>query len=444
MPKNTPQPSLRDQFAVARKLIDERHYDEALALLKTIDHPTARQWQARIRRQQGRGERMTLNLALALVAVLVIAVVMLGALLLAQTLQDDAQGEALIAVVGTWSAAQTVGARYAVDEAGGRATLDALRALDAAGLVGTLETAAAVRTQTSLDAQATLAAAQRLRLGGIDSPIPAGDRIEVEMGFLRVVSVERPVSYVLFRDEQLARPQPGSGFVGVQIEFTCRPTAERCATPPEAALTLRLSDGAILPEDAGLAVRDAALLSGQPISGGAAVRGWRFYEVPLGVELLLRVSTPLLSEGVFASLPPALDGCALETPWTTLEDGSRQRRLPSARCALEAAGFTLDEAILRQPAGQGATLALAFPLDLVSFSDEASVWAAAGDFLRAAAAAWGGARDLAPNGLAVRLYNPRAGLELGSLGVSGSDLLAYLSGALDDAAFQARWIVVID
>jgi len=36
------------KFAAAKELIDEKKYDEARAILKTIDHPTARDWEARL------------------------------------------------------------------------------------------------------------------------------------------------------------------------------------------------------------------------------------------------------------------------------------------------------------------------------------------------------------------------------------------------------------
>lgn len=36
------------KFDAAKQLIQEKQYDEARALLKTIDHPTARQWEAKL------------------------------------------------------------------------------------------------------------------------------------------------------------------------------------------------------------------------------------------------------------------------------------------------------------------------------------------------------------------------------------------------------------
>lgn len=38
------------KFAAAKELIDEKKYDEARAILKTIDHPTAREWEAKLNR----------------------------------------------------------------------------------------------------------------------------------------------------------------------------------------------------------------------------------------------------------------------------------------------------------------------------------------------------------------------------------------------------------
>src|SRR5690349_15150158 len=36
------------KFAAAKELIDEKKYDEARAILKTIDHPAARDWETRL------------------------------------------------------------------------------------------------------------------------------------------------------------------------------------------------------------------------------------------------------------------------------------------------------------------------------------------------------------------------------------------------------------
>lgn len=38
------------KFDAARELIQEKRYDEARALLASIDHPTAREWEAKINR----------------------------------------------------------------------------------------------------------------------------------------------------------------------------------------------------------------------------------------------------------------------------------------------------------------------------------------------------------------------------------------------------------
>lgn len=37
------------KFEAAKELIESRHYSEALAILRTIDHPTARKWERKIR-----------------------------------------------------------------------------------------------------------------------------------------------------------------------------------------------------------------------------------------------------------------------------------------------------------------------------------------------------------------------------------------------------------
>lgn len=51
-------------------------------------------------------------------------------------------------------------------------------------------------------------------------------------------------------------------------------------------------------------------------------------------------------------------------------------------------------------------------------------------------------RDIAPLGLAIQLRNYRAALDLATISVAGSDLLAYADGALESDAFEARWIII--
>jgi hypothetical protein len=446
-PLRRASPSLRDQFAVARKLIDERHYDEALALLRTIDHPQARRWESWVRQRGMRRDRASLLLLqLAVVLLLIIAAVLAG-LLLARLGEADSQGRAAVDAISTWIVAQTAVAQYAVAESSARLTLEAARLPNAGDTAATLEAGGATATAVVDAAQRTLQAEQAARLGGIDSPIPAGSRIEYAMGFLRVLTYESPASFVLYRlNGSTAAPAPapaGWRYVGVELEFTCRPTAERCAAPPEADIALALQGG-LVSGDADLAARDAAPLGAQPLAGGGTARGWRFFLVPeVGTvdedRPLLRIATAQLPDGIFAALPPAVDGYTVETPWMTEADGTRQRRLPRFRRALEQQGFRIDEAFLRQPPGQAASIVFTAPVDAL---DAASAQALTREIGLAAAQAWAAFRDSAPGGLAVRLYNYTAGLDVGALRIAGSDLLAYLNGALSADGFIERWLIV--
>jgi hypothetical protein len=446
-PPPIPTPSLRDQFAVARKLIDERHYDEALALLRTIDHPRARKWESWVRQRRMRRDRASLLLLQLAVLLLLAAVAVLAGLLLARLGQADSQGRAAVDAISTWIVGQTAAAQYAVTESSARLTLEAARLPNAGDTAATLEAGGATATAVVGAAQRTLQAERAARLGGIDSPIPAGSRIEYEMGFLRVLTYESPASFVLYRMNGLtAAPAPapaGWRYVGVELEFTCRPTAERCATPPEADIALSIW-GDLISGDADLVARDALHLSRDALAGGGVARGWRFFLVPeIGAaddgRALLRISTAQLPDGIFAALPPAVDGYAVETPWTTEADGTRQRRLPLFRRALEQRGFAIDEAFLRQPPRQAASIVFTAP---ASALNAASTQALTREIGLAAAAVWGTFRDSAPGGLSIRLYNYAAGLDVGALRIDGSDLLAYLSGALSAEGFIERWLIV--
>lgn len=443
----TPSPSLRDQFAVARKLIDERHYDEALALLRTIDHPQARKWENQVRQRHTRRDRMSMMLLQIAVGVLLVTVLVLGVLLLVQIGQAGNRGQAAVDAISTWIVGQTAIAGYAATESSARLTLEAARLPNPADTVAMLEAGGATATAVVQAAQRTLQAEQSARLGGIDSPIPAGSRIEYEMGFLRVLSYESPASFVLYRTTGLsaapAPPPAGWRYVGVELEFTCRPTAERCATPPEAEIAFSIW-GDLVSSDANLVARDALRLSRDALPGGGVARGWRFFLVPeIGTpgdeRALLRISTAQLPDGIFAVLPPAVDGYAVETAWVTEPDGTRQRRLPLFRRALEQQGIQIDEAYLRQPPGQVASIVFAVPAVALNAAATQELTREVG---LAAAGVWGTFRDVAPGGLSIRLFNYTAGLDVGAVRIAGSDLLAYLSGALTPDGFVERWLII--
>ena len=74
------------KFAAAKELIDEKKYDEARAILRSIDHPTAREWEAKIdvispavnkARKSGNSYIYNVIRAIAIVFVVVVVVVVL-------------------------------------------------------------------------------------------------------------------------------------------------------------------------------------------------------------------------------------------------------------------------------------------------------------------------------------------------------------------------------
>lgn len=434
-------PGVKEKLAVARALIRDKHYDQARALLSTIDHPTARQWEAQIRaRQAGTGRRALLLLGAATVVLLVVSVA-LGAALLTQRSGISGEQSTAVAAVSTLSAAQTISAGFAATAQAGVSTRAALQP-DAGGFDDALAEGGATRTAEGGLNAATATALYLARPGSINNPIPAGERLETENGSLRVLSVERPPSFVLIdpRRPGIAQPAVGADFLGVELEFTCRPIATLCAAAPEAFVSL-LADGIALDADPNLAPRGGRLLGEQQVAGGATVRGWRFFQIPEGTQPnLIHIVSPLNPDGVYGLLPTPLYGYTVETVWETLLDGGRQRRLPAFRREMEMRGFTLDEAYLRETPGRGALLTLTLPASGALADNRARLDYARG-FVLAAAETWQSYRGLAPAGLGVSLFDYAAGADRGGIAIAGSDLLAFGNGALDAAGFEARWIV---
>lgn len=76
------------KFDAARELIQEKRYDEARVILQAISHPTARKWLAKLdtiappqRRQVGVNRWLLVSLALFGVALISIAVIVVGVVL---------------------------------------------------------------------------------------------------------------------------------------------------------------------------------------------------------------------------------------------------------------------------------------------------------------------------------------------------------------------------
>lgn len=434
-------PGVREKLAVARSLIRDKHYDGARALLSTIDHPTARQWEAQIRaRQAGQGRRALVFLSASTIVLLLVAVA-LGAALLAQQTTLSGEQSTAVAAVSTLGAAQTAAAGFAATAQAGAGTRAALQP-DSDGFDDALAEAGATRTAAVGVNAATATALYLNRPGGIDNPVPPGEPLDTETGSLRVLSVERPPSFVLIdpRSPGIAGEAVGAGFIGIELEFTCRPIAALCSSPPEAVVQL-MADGIPIESDPNLAPRGGLLLGEQPVAGGATVRGWRFFQLPADAQPgLIHITSPLNPQGVYGLLPAPVDGYTVETAWETLPDGGRQRRAPAFRGAMQARGFTLDEAYLRETPGGGALLTLTLPTT-GAVADNRALLDRARAFTLAAAEVWRDYRELAPAGLGVSLYDYAAGADRGGIAIAGSDLLAYSNGALDAAAFEARWVV---
>jgi hypothetical protein len=434
-------PGIKEKLAVARALIRDKHYDQALALLSTIDHPTARQWEKQIRERQTGSSRRTVLLLGAAAAILLVVSLALGAALLTQRASLSSEQSTAVAAVSTLSAAQTISAGFAATAQAGASTRAALQP-DASRFDDTLAEGGATRTaEMSLNA-ATVTAGFVARPGGIDNPIPAGGNLDTESGTLRVLSVERPPSFVLIdsRTPGIARPAVGADFIGIELEFTCRPIVTLCAAAPEATVSL-LADGVTIDADPNLVPRGGVLLGEQQVAGGATVRGWRFFQIPEGTHpTLIYIRSPLNPDGIFGLLPALVDGYAVNTDWEPLADGGRQRRLPAFRREMEARGFTLDEAYLRETPGQGTLLTLTLPAS-GTLADNRARLDYARAFTLAAAETWGGFRELAPSGLGISLFNYTSGEDHGGIAIAGSDLLAFGNGALDAAGFESRWLV---
>jgi hypothetical protein len=434
-------PGVKEKLAVARALIRDKHYDQARALLSTIDHPTARQWEAQIReRQVGSGRRALVVLSLA-TTILLVTTIALGVAFFTQRSSISVEQSTAVAAVSTLSAAQTISAGFAATAQAGANTRAALQP-NASGFDEVLAEGGATRTAEMNVNAVTATALFVTRPGGIDNPVPVGENLDTETGTLRVLNVERPSSFVLLdsRTPGIAQPAIGADFVGVELEFTCRPIATLCATAPDASITL-LADGITVDADPNLAPRSGVLLGEQQVAGGATVRGWRFFQLPEGAQpTLIHVVSPLNPNGVYGLLPASVDGYTVETSWETLSDGGRQRRLPAFRGEMEARGFILDEVYLRETPQQGVLLTLTLPTS-GTLADNRTRIDYARAFTLAAAEIWENFRELAPTGIGISLYDYAAGEERGGIAIAGSDLLAFGNSALDAAGLESRWIV---
>ncbi|NDJ62649.1 MAG: hypothetical protein GYB67_16110 [Chloroflexi bacterium] len=435
------------KMKAAQALIERNLDAEALAVLKTITLPTAREWEARLRaRTKRRRNRLIYTLG-ALVIVLAAATIGLGALLLTQEGRADALQQTALAAVATYDVFQAQAAAFNATVAAGEATRSALPVdANAPALIATLAAGSGTRSAADQAFAATATRAAQTRLGGLNNPIPAGQPLQYASGDLRVLSYERPTGYLLYRaaaGTEIVRAAPEQIFVAIELTFTCRAVAGVCDAVPEAEISLVLSDGSRITADPAVGARAVPTLSGGGLRAGDSQTGWRFFTIPAGqTAASLRISDPLSGSAIFGQLPAPVDGFTIPTAWEPRDDGGRQRRLPAFRRDLQAVGFTTDEVYLQDTPGEGTIVAVTLPIAADAAADAAALIAAVRRVALTASDVWRDYADLAPAGIGISVRGRGQPHDLGGVALLGSDIIAYNNGALSVEDYVARWFVL--
>ncbi|NJO83579.1 MAG: hypothetical protein HC828_12690 [Blastochloris sp.] len=349
---NVRELSYNEQFKMdtARVLIQERHYDEALALLRTVDHPLARRWETKLgarRRRRNTSRRTTMALLAFVALTLFVMAVVFGALFVRNQTSIDVEQGTVVAAVATFS-------RIAEDATGIVPTTEAelsARSTAAAATSAALDVSVAAReadaTIAASDALATEAAvtatqfardvdatqftalqSAEVTLGSPDNLIPAQSPISgaFESGELRLLSAQRPSGYVLYADTRIVALPADETILGLEIGFVCPAALDVCPRVPSTALVL--ADGQTINESL-LNSPDAPRLV-ENVRGGDAISGWRFYRVPRAAAVAsVLVVDPTTNEWRYAGLPTPTDGYTVETAWSEPANGARTRRLPA-------------------------------------------------------------------------------------------------------------------
>ncbi len=131
----------------------------------------------------------------------------------------------------------------------------------------------------------------------------AGFTVRYPDGLLSAVAVEDG-SLRVTDGERLITPLDGARFYALELAFECR--AAICATPPQAELTLRLTDGSRLRPRGGLRLVDGEVLS--PVALGRITRGWVIFEIPVIGAVSALEATTRAPDGAPATVEIGLEG----------------------------------------------------------------------------------------------------------------------------------------
>lgn len=142
--------------------------------------------------------------------------------------------------------------------------------------------------------------------------IPVGDSIEYEEGELRVIQVHQPTGYYVIDtsgfESEGAPTIPGTDYVAVELEFTCRSESKvLCNSAPEADLGLLLSDGRQI-NDKDMGLLDAPNLGEKELATGRSQKGWKVFQVPENATIEALLVEPYLGELLKADLPTSING----------------------------------------------------------------------------------------------------------------------------------------
>lgn len=385
--------TIRDRMLEAQALIKARRYVEARQILRTVQHPNAREWEAKLDqiapeiRPVASTSRRRPPYLLFLAPLVIIIGAGIVVLLIAQMGTPPLDGEA-----GTTPDPVTVAAEP-------------------------------TRNPAPL--------------------IPAGAPVDVANVRTTVRSVMRPVHHAVYDSSNtvglgLARLEPDTEFVAVEVTITCVTQQQACDDIRQVQKALVLESGQETTEQPHLyaAALESVYRSLQP---DGSVQGWVLFTVPVGVNLQsLRLSMPS-SETHDADLPAAIDGGATEADWHHEPDfDARYRLLRGFREAL-APQFMISDVRLYDATPPIITVLYEIPVASLAAPQDAIN--AFQPFAQTAARLWeahAGSAGL----LSTALINS-AGETLAHVRIPDAALRDFAAGHIDAVQFAGQWDVML-
>jgi hypothetical protein len=385
--------TIRDRMLEAQALIKARRYAEARQILRTVQHPKAREWEAKLNqiapeiRPAVSTSRRRPTYLLFLAPVLIIIGAGIVVLLIAQM---------------------------------------GVRPLDReAGITPDPVTVAAEPTRNPAPL------------------IPAGAPVDLQNVRTTVRSVMRPVRHAVYDSSNtvglgLAQLEPATEFVAIELTITCVTQQQACDDIRQVQKTLVLESGQETTEQPHLyaAALESVYRSLQP---DGSVQGWVLFTVPAGVNLQsLRLSMPS-GETHSAGLPATIDGRATEADWHHEPDfDARYRLLHGFREAL-ASQFMISDVRLYDATPPIITVLYEIPVE--SFAAPQDAINAFQPFAQTAAHLWethAGSAGL----LSAALINP-AGETRAHIRIPDAALRDFAAGRIDALGFASQWDVML-